>query len=173
MYCTISLTSFNCSSKMPVSSWVKAKLIQGDQLNMALFFWYHVKVTYPVYATTRVHWTSLFLQGTRKIWPCLTGHPVLKLKSTWSHKSNFSSWPRADLCWAEGCPALLASHSPGEKPLSLSSFFFRGVIVSFQFLLTQKKIASINEIVLMILHSNMNMRENFIKGSVIKIFDLQ
>ena len=43
---------------------------QGDQLNMAVFSGTLKKVT------TRVHWTSHYLRGTRKTRPCLTGHPV-------------------------------------------------------------------------------------------------
>ena len=47
--------------------------IQGDQINMAVLFWYPVKVAL-VYAT--VHWTSQVLQGTKTTRPCITGHPV-------------------------------------------------------------------------------------------------
>ena len=48
--------------------------LQGDQLNMAVFSGILEKVTCPVYSSA--HWTSHFLQGTWKTWPCLTGHPV-------------------------------------------------------------------------------------------------
>ena len=41
------------------------------------------KKTCPVYIIyivySRVHLTIHFLQGTRKTWPCLSGHPVCKL----------------------------------------------------------------------------------------------
>ena len=46
--------------------------IQPDQINMAVFFRYFVKVRYSLC----VHWTSYFLQGTRKTRPCLTSHPL-------------------------------------------------------------------------------------------------
>ena len=54
--------------------------IQGDQLNIVVFFYHSVKsdlfsVRYRSYA----HWTSYFLQGTRKTRPCSTGHPVVTL----------------------------------------------------------------------------------------------
>ena len=51
--------------------------VQGDQLHMDLFIWYLVKSDLSnVRYCTRVHWTSYFLQGTRKTRSCLTGHPV-------------------------------------------------------------------------------------------------
>ena len=41
--------------------------LQGDQLNKAMFFWYHVKSDlFSVYVYSSVHWTSHLLQGTRK-----------------------------------------------------------------------------------------------------------
>ena len=41
------------------------------------FFWYHVKTDLSsVHVYNSVHWTSHFLQGTRKTRSCLTGHPV-------------------------------------------------------------------------------------------------
>ena len=49
--------------------------IQGDQLNIAVFFWYLWKKTCPissVHVYYSIHWTSKFLQGTRK-----TGHVEL------------------------------------------------------------------------------------------------
>ena len=55
----------------------KCRLLQDDQLNMTVFFRYLVKsVLFSVRHSTRVHWISHFLQGTRKTRPCLTGHPV-------------------------------------------------------------------------------------------------
>ena len=42
-------------------------LIQGEQLNMALFFWYLVKnYLSSIRYCTSVNWTSHFFQGTRK-----------------------------------------------------------------------------------------------------------
>ena len=47
---------------------------------MAVFFWYRVKSDlFSVRYCTSVHW-SHFVQGTRKTRPCLTGHPVGKLR---------------------------------------------------------------------------------------------
>ena len=52
--------------------------VQGDQINMVVLFWYLVKSdlsSVPI-CSTSLHWTSHFLQGTRKntvmfIWsPC-------------------------------------------------------------------------------------------------------
>ena len=41
-------------------------LIQGDQLNIAVLFWYLVKSDLSsVRYCTRIHWTSHFLQRTR------------------------------------------------------------------------------------------------------------
>ena len=49
--------------------------IQPDQ--MAVFFWYLVKSDLSIVRyCTHIHWTSHFLQGTRKTEPCLTGHSV-------------------------------------------------------------------------------------------------
>ena len=42
---------------------------------MAVFFWHLVKCYLSSY--TPIHWTSNFLQITRKTRPFLTGHPVL------------------------------------------------------------------------------------------------
>ena len=54
-----------------------ALCIQGDQLNMALFFWNLGKSDlFSVHVYSSVLWTSHFLQGTRKIQSCLIGHPV-------------------------------------------------------------------------------------------------
>ena len=51
--------------------------VQGYQLNMAVYFWYLVKSDLSsVYVYSSVHWASHLLQGTRKIRPCLNGHPV-------------------------------------------------------------------------------------------------
>ena len=51
--------------------------LQGPQLNMAVFFWYLVKINLiSVRFCKRVHWISHFLQGTRITRSCLTGHPV-------------------------------------------------------------------------------------------------
>ena len=52
-------------------------IIQGDQLNMALCFWYLVK-TSPVYWS--VHWKSHFLQGTIKTRLCLSGQAEYRYK---------------------------------------------------------------------------------------------
>ena len=54
-----------------------AAVLQGDQLTMAVFYWYLVKSDLSsllIYSS--VYWTSHFLLGTRKAQPCLTGHPV-------------------------------------------------------------------------------------------------
>ena len=52
-------------------------ILQGDQLNMAVCFWYLVKSDLSsVHYSTRVHWKSHFLQGSRKTRPCLSGHLV-------------------------------------------------------------------------------------------------
>ena len=68
----------HCSSRLWYQSSANTKSrnlnLQGDQLNMAVFFWY--KVTCPVYATVHVYTESIFT--TRKTHPCLTGHPVPK-----------------------------------------------------------------------------------------------
>ena len=44
--------------------------IQPDQINMAVFFWYLVKVDSPVYFTVHMY------NGQCSTLPCLTGHPV-------------------------------------------------------------------------------------------------
>ena len=63
--------------------------IQGDQLNMAVCFWYLVKIVFSsVHVNISVHWTSHFLKGTRKTLPCLSGQ-VVPCRS--SHKSLFSA----------------------------------------------------------------------------------
>ena len=44
---------------------------------MAVFFWYLGKSEHCTVTRYRsVHWTSHFLQGTRKTWPCLSGDHV-------------------------------------------------------------------------------------------------
>ena len=51
--------------------------VQGEKLNMAVFFWYLVKSDLPsVNFYTGVHLKSRFLQGTRKKGSCLGRHPV-------------------------------------------------------------------------------------------------
>ena len=53
--------------------------LQGDHLNMAVFFWYLIKSDFcAVYALLHVYTgqVSHFLKGTRKTRPCLTGHPL-------------------------------------------------------------------------------------------------
>ena len=51
--------------------------VQGDQLYMAVFFWYLVKSDLSsVRVYISLHWKSHFLQVTRKKRPCLTGNPV-------------------------------------------------------------------------------------------------
>ena len=53
--------------------------IQGDQLNMVMFFWYFVKSDLSsIRCNTHVQWKSHFLQGTRLTRPCLPDHPVGK-----------------------------------------------------------------------------------------------
>ena len=55
-------------------------MIQGDQLNMTVFFCYLVKSDLSsVRYRTRVHRKSNLLQGTGHTQPCLTGHPVLHI----------------------------------------------------------------------------------------------
>ena len=53
-------------------------MIQGDQLNMAVFLWYLVKSDMSsVSYCTQVHWTGhFFFKGNRNTRLCLTGHPV-------------------------------------------------------------------------------------------------
>ena len=52
-------------------------ILQGDQLNMDVIFWYLGKsYLLSAHMNSGVHWTSHFIEGTRKILPCLTGHPV-------------------------------------------------------------------------------------------------
>ena len=49
----------------------------GDQMNMAVLFWYLVKSDWSsVRYCTGEHWTSHFLQGPRNTRQCITGHPV-------------------------------------------------------------------------------------------------
>ena len=67
------------TSGICLNSYITAKQagIQHDQINMAGFFWYLIKNDLSgVGYCTGVHWTSNFLQGTRKTLPCITGHPV-------------------------------------------------------------------------------------------------
>ena len=61
--------------------------LQGDQLTLPVFFWFLVwsdmsivQCTCTLYSS--VYWTSHFIQGTRKIRPCLTRHPV---HQSWAH----------------------------------------------------------------------------------------
>ena len=52
--------------------------VQGDQLNMAVCFWYLVNSDCPVWATVHpVQWASQFLKCTRKTRLCITGHNVV------------------------------------------------------------------------------------------------
>ena len=54
-------------------------LFQLKKINKAVFFWYLLKSDLSSAGfSTRVHWTSQFLQGTRNTQPCLTGHPLEK-----------------------------------------------------------------------------------------------
>ena len=63
--------------------------VQGDQLNMAMFFWYFVKSYLPsVRYCSHIHWISRILQGTRNTRPCLTGHPVIRPKQIYFWKSG-------------------------------------------------------------------------------------
>ena len=60
------------------------KILQPDQLNMTVFFWYLVRgdlavVRYCTPIHVRVDWTNNFLQGIRNTRPCITGHPVVLL----------------------------------------------------------------------------------------------
>ena len=51
--------------------------VQGDQLNMVVFFWYPVKSDLSsVHIHSSIRFTSHCLQGTRKPRPCLPGHPI-------------------------------------------------------------------------------------------------
>ena len=48
----------------------KVRKLQGDQLKMAVFFWYLGKSCfYSERVCSSVHWTSHFLQGTRNTRP--------------------------------------------------------------------------------------------------------
>ena len=50
--------------------------VQGNQLNMAVFFWFFVKPC-TVYATVRVYTGPVtFFKVPNKTRPCLIGHPV-------------------------------------------------------------------------------------------------
>ena len=68
------------ASDQRVKKYIGIQLIlQGDQLNMALFFWYLVKKCFvhcTLLYTCRVHWISHFFQGTRKTRSCVTGDSV-------------------------------------------------------------------------------------------------
>ena len=44
--------------------------LQGDQLNMAVFFWCIGSYLFGVYVYSRVHWTSHFLQGLGTLQKC-------------------------------------------------------------------------------------------------------
>ena len=48
--------------------------IQGDQLNMDVFFWYAVCDLFSVHVYSDVNWTSHFIQATRKTRKCLTNN---------------------------------------------------------------------------------------------------
>ena len=56
-----------------------AQTIQGDQLNIAVLFWYLGKSDSSSVRYYTVSYTGqiTFLQGTKKTRPCLTGHPVV------------------------------------------------------------------------------------------------
>ena len=67
-----------------------SRLVQGDQLNMAVCFSHLVSGTSDlpnVHVYSSVHWTSHFLQGTRKTWPCISGRPVYKYFSDFLDQS--------------------------------------------------------------------------------------
>ena len=57
--------------------------VQFDEINMAVFFWYLVKIDLSsVRYCTRIHWTSYFLQGSIKTRPCINlgdGHELHNL----------------------------------------------------------------------------------------------
>ena len=59
------------------SSYIKSLELQGDQLNMTVFFCSLEKVTRRV---VYIHWTSHFFWGTRNTRLCLTGHSVSEPK---------------------------------------------------------------------------------------------
>ena len=78
---------------------------EPNQLNMAVFFWYLVKIdlSSTVYATTyyihtSVHWTSHFLQGTKNTRPCLSSRVVDRLPpNPWSPPT----WCSRESRWRE------------------------------------------------------------------------
>ena len=52
-------------------------LLQSDQLNTAVYFWYFVKSDLSsVQMYSSAHWASHLLHGTRKTRPCLSGRVV-------------------------------------------------------------------------------------------------
>ena len=78
-------------NNLPTHTIENALSIQGDQLHVAVRFWYLVNsdltsVRYYV----RVKWTSLFFQSTRTTRPCLTGHPLVCPKNYDKNNYTFS-----------------------------------------------------------------------------------
>ena len=49
--------------------------VQRDQINVAVLFWYLVKIDATL---KQLNWTSHVLQGTGHTRPCITGHPVYR-----------------------------------------------------------------------------------------------
>ena len=66
------------------------RLVQGEQLDLAVFFWYLGKSDLSsVHVYSSVHWTSHFLQGTIEELPCLTGHLVAYVLAFFRSGSSF------------------------------------------------------------------------------------
>ena len=62
----VSCDKADCLTALNITDWNVHK-VQGDQLNMAVFFWYLVERDFfSKRYFICVHWTSHFLQGTRK-----------------------------------------------------------------------------------------------------------
>ena len=68
------------SISQSINQWRNPALIcilQGDQLNMAVFFWYLGKIDLSsVHVYSTLHWPSNLLQGQTR--PCLTSRPVIE-----------------------------------------------------------------------------------------------
>ena len=68
--------------------------VPGDQLNMAVFFWYLGESDLSsVRHCSHVHWTSHFNPGTIKSGPGLTGPPVCTCESLGSERNESVSIP--------------------------------------------------------------------------------
>ena len=81
---------------------------QCDPLNMAVCFWYFIKsVLYR-----RLHWTSHFLQGTRKTQLYLSGNPVVNETNGYLVIIKLIIWYTNLSCPVQGCVGLTKFESP-------------------------------------------------------------